>query len=82
MMEKKAVLVVSFGTSHTEVIESCICPVEKAIADALLGWDFYRAFTSRMITKKLAEKEGIFVNKPPASAAHPNNAAAQNRRRC
>ena len=65
MMEKKAVLVVSFGTSHTEVIESCICPVEKAIADALLGWDFYRAFTSRMITKKLAEKEGIFVNKPP-----------------
>ena len=44
-MEKKAVLAVSFGTSYKEVIESCIVPVEKAIAGALCGWDFYRAFT-------------------------------------
>lgn len=64
-MEKKAVLAVSFGTSYKEVIESCIVPVEKAIAGALCGWDFYRAFTSGMITKKLSEKEHIFIDRPP-----------------
>lgn len=64
-MEKKAVLAVSFGTSYREVIESCIVPAERAISDALCGWDFYRAFTSGMITKKLAEKESIFIDRPP-----------------
>lgn len=64
-MEKKAVLAVSFGTSYREVIESCIVPVERAISDALCGWDFYRAFTSGMITKKLAQKESIFIDRPP-----------------
>lgn len=63
-MSKKAVLVVSFGTSYTEVIKSCIEPVERAVSEALDGWDFYRAFTSKMITKKLAEKEGICIDRP------------------
>lgn len=63
-MSKKAVLVVSFGTSYTEIIKSCIEPVERAISEALNGWDFYRAFTSRIITKKLAQKEGLLVDRP------------------
>ena len=34
MMGKKALLVVSFGTSTPEVIERCIVPVEKALCEA------------------------------------------------
>jgi len=63
-MEKKAVLVVSFGTSYREIIESCIAPVEKKIAEALPEYDFYRAFTSRMITKKLERCYGIKIDRP------------------
>lgn len=50
---KKALLAVSFGTSYTQVIESCIAPVEQAMAAAAPGYDLFRAFTSGMIIKKL-----------------------------
>ena len=54
---KKALLAVSFGTSYTQVIESCIAPVEQAMAAAAPGYDLFRAFTSGMIIKKL--KNGL-----------------------
>lgn len=66
-MSKKAVLVVSFGTSYREVIESCIAPVEKVVADALPAYDFYRAFTSRMITNKLEKCCGVKIDRPLAA---------------
>lgn len=50
---KKAFLAVSFGTSYTQVIKSCIAPVEQAMAAAAPGYDLFRAFTSGMIIKKL-----------------------------
>lgn len=31
---KKAIGIVSFGTSHKDAELSCICPVEQAIAEA------------------------------------------------
>ncbi|MCI6017992.1 MAG: sirohydrochlorin cobaltochelatase [Clostridiales bacterium] len=70
MMCKKAVLVVSFGTSYREVIDSCIAPVEKVISDALPEYDFYRAFTSRMIRNKLDLCFGVKIDDPVAALGH------------
>ena len=55
MMGKKALLVVSFGTSTPEVIERCIVPVEKALCEAAIDYDLYRAFTYRHYSQE-AEK--------------------------
>ena len=63
-MGKKALLVVSFGTSYTDIIKSCIEPVEQGICSALPQWDFYRAFTSGMITRKLAQRDHLFIDRP------------------
>ena len=64
---KQAVLVVSFGTGFTEVIERCILPVENAIKDALKEYDFFRAFTSKTIIKKLEKTKGIHIPQPIAA---------------
>ena len=50
---KKAVLVVSFGTSYHETRKKTIEVCEKKISEKLEGYDFYRAFTSNMIINKL-----------------------------
>ena len=62
--DKKALLVVSFGTSYTQVIDSCIWPVEEAMAKAAPGYDLYRAFTSGMIINKLKRVHNICIHKP------------------
>ena len=64
MMGKKALLVVSFGTSTPEVIERCIVPVEKALCEAAIDYDFYRAFTSGIIRKKLKNVYDISIDAP------------------
>lgn len=50
---KRAILVVSFGTSYAVAEENCIQPVERAIAKAFEGWETRHAFTSRKIIQKL-----------------------------
>ncbi|WP_434778302.1 sirohydrochlorin cobaltochelatase [Neisseria sp. Ec49-e6-T10] len=61
---KKALLVVSFGTSYPEAriknIEAC----EQALAQACPDRDFFRAFTSGMIMKKIAKRDGLIVDNP------------------
>ncbi len=61
---KKALLVISFGTSYNEVriknIEAC----EQALARACPDRDLYRAFTSKMIMKKLAERDQLLIDDP------------------
>ena len=57
---KKAILAVSFGTSHEEAIESCIRPVEDALRSAFPEHSVFRAFTSRMILHKLRSR-GVFI---------------------
>ena len=59
---KKAVLVVSFGTSYIKAGEKNIDPIEQDIAGALPGWELRRAYTSSMIIKKLRERDGIQVD--------------------
>lgn len=61
-MEKKAVLVVSFGTSHNDTREKTIGAIENMIADAYPGRQMYRAWTSAMIIKKLRERDGYAVD--------------------
>ena len=49
---KKALLAVSFGTSYTQVIESCIAPVEQAMAAAAPGYDLFSGLYLRNDYKK------------------------------
>lgn len=64
-MGERAVLVASFGTSHHEALEKSILPTEMAVAQALPGRTLYRAFTSGMILRKLARRDGLFIDDVP-----------------
>lgn len=61
---KKAVVVVSFGTSHKDTRKASIEATENAISKKYPDYDLKRAFTSGFIIKKIKEKEGIEVNNP------------------
>lgn len=58
---KKAILVVSFGTSHLDALEHNIVPIEKQIEETFPDYKVYRAFTSKMIKNKLMKKKNMFV---------------------
>ena len=58
MASKKAILAVSFGTSYNDSCEKTIGATEKLIAEKFPDWEVRRAFTSRMIIKKLKERDG------------------------
>ena len=62
-MSKKAVLVVSFGTS-VEIAMKAIDHIEQIIQKRFEDHDVFRAFTSSMIIKKLARTKNIMVNSP------------------
>lgn len=59
---KKAILVVSFGTSYNESRENTIGAVERAVAEAFPDYDIRRAFTSRMIIDKLKARDGLVID--------------------
>lgn len=56
---KKAILVISFGTSYRETLERTIGAVEEDIRRAYPKYEVRRAFTSGMIIKKLRERDGV-----------------------
>ena len=58
---KKAILVVSFGTSHEEASRKTIDVIEDKIAKANPDYQVYRAFTSEIIIRKLSEYSNIIV---------------------
>ena len=60
--EKKAVLVVSFGTSHPDTREKTIDKIEQEIAARMEDCRLYRAWTSGMIIRKLKERDGYHVD--------------------
>ncbi|MEJ8735002.1 MULTISPECIES: sirohydrochlorin cobaltochelatase [Mediterraneibacter] len=62
MKEKKAILVVSFGTSYLDTLDKTIGAIERKIAAAYPDYRVYRAFTSRMIIKKLKRTRKIEVD--------------------
>lgn len=60
-MKKRAILVVSFGTSYEETRKKTIDKIEEDIQNAYPQWRVYRAWTSGMICKRLLERDGVFV---------------------
>jgi len=60
--EKKAVLVVSFGTSHAETREKTIGEIERDIAATYPEYEVRRAFTSGMILNILEKRDGILID--------------------
>ena len=58
MESKKAILVVSFGTSQKKARDDCIGSIEKTMAQIFQDWTVRRAFTSRMIIKKIQRETG------------------------
>lgn len=59
---KKAILVVSFGTTYADTRKVTTDAVENKIKEAFPDYEVRHAFTSRIIIKKLAERDGIRVD--------------------
>ena len=53
-MKEKALLAVSFGTSHEDTRQKTIGAVEQALSDAFGGWQVEAAYTSPTIRRILA----------------------------
>lgn len=60
--DKKAILVVSFGTSYEETREKTIGAIERDIQAAYPDYEVRRAFTSGMILKVLAKRDGLHID--------------------
>ena len=61
---KKALLVVSFGTSHKETRKKTIEACENKISKQFSDYDFYRAYTSDKIIQKIKNREDINIDNP------------------
>lgn len=61
---KKAILVVSFGTTYEQTIKLTIEKIEDNIKDKFKDYEVRRAFTSHMVIKKLKNMYDIFVDNP------------------
>ena len=59
--KKKAILVVSFGTSYTEARIASIEKIEQEIATAFPEYEIYHAWTSKMILSVLCKREGLII---------------------
>ena len=56
---KKAILVVSFGTSYHDTRKVTIDAIEQEITTAYPNYKIYRAWTSGMILQKLKKRDNI-----------------------
>lgn len=59
---KKAILVVSFGTSYEEARRRNIESIENHIHETFTEYEVRRAFTSHFIIKKLLQRDGLQVD--------------------
>lgn len=64
MKNERALLAVSFGTSFAQTREKTIGAIERKLADRFPDREVRRSFTSRMIRKKLLERDGLRVDSP------------------
>ena len=58
---KKAILAVSFGTSHEDTRKVTIDAIEDSMRQAFPEYPVYRAWTSKMIRRKLKNRDNIIV---------------------
>ncbi len=63
-MKRKAILVVSFGTSYTATRKITIEACEHAIQMAFPEYEIRRAFTSKRIIKILKDRDHILIDTP------------------
>ena len=61
---KKAILVVSFGTSHLEALKNSIEKIEDKIKEEFKEFEVFRAFTAHRIIKKLKERDNLDILTP------------------
>lgn len=61
-MMKKAILVVSFGTSYEETRKKTIDVIDNEIKAEFQEYDIYNAYTSKMILKVIKERDSLHVN--------------------
>lgn len=61
---KKAILVVSFGTSHMEALKNSIEKIENKIKNEFKDYEVFRAFTAHRIIKKLKERDNLIILTP------------------
>jgi sirohydrochlorin cobaltochelatase len=59
---KPAILVVSFGTSHSDTREATIGAIERAIQEAFPDRQVRRAFTSRIVLGVLRRRDGLEID--------------------
>lgn len=59
---KKAILAVSFGTTFPDTLEKNIAAIEADLAAAFPDRVLRRAFTSGMVIRRLAERDGVEVD--------------------
>lgn len=74
---KKAILVVSFGTSYHETRKKTIEACENKIKESFKDYNFYRAFTSGMIINKLKKRDNMFIDNPSEALEKLYNAGYQ-----
>ena len=63
-MLKKAIIVVSLGSSYTEACEDGILPIENAIREEFVDYKVVRAFLSGVIRNKLENKYSLQIDSP------------------
>ncbi|RQW64551.1 sirohydrochlorin cobaltochelatase [Vibrio viridaestus] len=61
---KKALLVISFGTSYADTFEKNIVRCEEELSMTFSDRDCFRAFTSEMIIRKLSKRDGQQIDNP------------------
>ena len=61
---KKAILVVSFGTTHEDTRKVTIDAIEERIKNTFVDYDIRRAFTSHIILKVLKNRDNLHVDTP------------------
>lgn len=61
-MSKEALLVVSFGTSYDSTRKKTIDKLEEQLSAEFPDRTMYRAWTSKMIIKKILKRDGIKIN--------------------
>lgn len=67
---KKGLLVVSFGTSVNETREKTIDMIEDTFREAFPEYALYRAWTSKMIIKKIKKRDGVQIDTVTEAIEH------------
>lgn len=63
-IEKRAIVIVSFGTSHKDTREVTLDAIENKVRDTYKDYDVFRSYTSDFITRIIEKKENVHIESP------------------